>query len=391
MKILYYSPHPYLNLSDESGYATHMNEMIAAFKRQHHDVSVLIMGGEQRDTVSYQKQQSKTKQIVKLITPKFIWESIKDFNLIRFDKHAKNKLEEKILKFNPDIVYERYNYCQKSGHEICQKYNIKHYIEINTPYTFERSTYQGKSYFLTLADKIEHKVFVNAFRLIVVSSALQNHFTDKHKLSKEQFTVAPNAVNFEKIQKDFDSEVLRKKIKLSGSSKVIGFVGSVSEWHGIDVLVGVHQSLIHKGHDVVTLIVGGGQALNKIKKKVVDLKLEQTFIFAGSVKHYEVFNYIGLFDIAIMPKSNWYGSPIKIFEYGAMKKAIIAPKTIPVLDVMKHREDGLLSEMNAESITPLVEELIENPSYRAKLANNFYHKVLSNYTWDRISKKVLDE
>ena len=96
-------------------------------------------------------------------------------------------------------------------------------------------------------------------------------------------------------------------------------------------------------------------------------------------------------DITIGADSHWYGFPVKIFEYGGMGKAIIAPDNIPVRDVMVDGEDGILVQPNAESIRKAIEKLIENPDLRKEIAQNFQEKVLANHKWIDNAERVIDE
>lgn len=137
------------------------------------------------------------------------------------------------------------------------------------------------------------------------------------------------------------------------------------------------------------LIVGDGLSLPELKQRVKSLGLEQEIVFAGRIPHKEIFNQIALMDIAVMAKSNWYGSPVKIFEYGAMKKAIIAPDVVPVQDVMEHEKDGLLVQPNLESLREAMARMIDEPELRLSCAESFHQKVNERYHWTQIATEVL--
>lgn len=91
-----------------------------------------------------------------------------------------------------------------------------------------------------------------------------------------------------------------------------------------------------------------------------------------------------------MMNSNWYGSPVKIFEYGLMKKAVIAPDVAPVRDVMKNGEDGLLVSNSLEEIGNSIKTLISDKALREKLAESWNKKVLKKYTWKVAAQKTLN-
>ena len=70
------------------------------------------------------------KSLIKRIVPRFIWTSLNNYKLIRHDIKAGKILEENILKFNPDLIYERSEYLQDSGAILANKYKIKYFIEL---------------------------------------------------------------------------------------------------------------------------------------------------------------------------------------------------------------------------------------------------------------------
>ncbi len=137
------------------------------------------------------------------------------------------------------------------------------------------------------------------------------------------------------------------------------------------------------------LIVGGGETMEELKQKTKDLGVSDRVIFTGNVEHSLVFKYIKLIDIAVLPNTNWYMSPIKIFEYGAMGKAIIAPDIDPIKDVIISGEDAVLIKSEVNTLENAIETLITNPDMRKQISANFREKVLKNYTWERIAQSIL--
>ena len=93
--------------------------------------------------------------------------------------------------------------------------------------------------------------------------------------------------------------------------------------------------LVEQMTNAVVLVTGGdGSILPDLKNLADKLGLASKIIFTGNVAHEKVNDYLAVMDIAVMVKSNWYGSPVKIFEYGAASLPMICPDTIPVRDVI---------------------------------------------------------
>jgi glycosyltransferase involved in cell wall biosynthesis len=394
MKILYYSPHPYLNLSDQTGYGTHMREMIEAFKKQGHEVMAVINGGTKKpaDNGKEVKKQSITIRMLKKLTPGIIWRSIKDYRLILYDLKAESNLESIVKEYNPDLIYERVYYMQVSGVNIAKKYGIKHYLEINAPYIEENREFEGSaSLFSNKALKHEKQQLMFTDKPIVVSSPLKNYFTKKIKdIKTSKILIIPNSVNPDKIRVDI-------KIKNEVVSKyhlqdhlVIGFVGSIFPYHGVDLLIKAFDLVFNKNKKIKLLIVGDGMTKSEMNNYRKKLESGSNIIFTGKVDHDKVFSYMDVMDITVLANTKWYCSPIKIFEYGFLNKAIIAPDMDCIRDVMVNNEDGLLIQPDKELFAKAMIKLIEDSDLRSRLGNSFKNKILSCHTWTKNAEQVLN-
>ncbi|HKK40243.1 MAG TPA: glycosyltransferase, partial [Cryomorphaceae bacterium] len=132
-----------------------------------------------------------------------------------------------------------------------------------------------------------------------------------------------------------------------------------------------------------------GSALPELKAQALSRGVLDRCIFTGSVPHREVYPFVENMDICCMPDSNWYGSPVKIFEYGLMKKPVIAPDLGPLRDVMTDGENGILVEPNPTALKAAIQKLVNDRGLREKIAVSWHEKVLLEYTWDTAAKKVL--
>jgi len=394
MKILYYSAHPHLNLYASTGYGIHMREVIEGFKNEGHEVETLIIGGETPPKDNLKRVPQKTiltslKAIIKKITPSIIWETFKDYQLLKKDKISKQILDEKVKAFQPDLIYERGYYLIQSGITICSKHNIQHYIELNAVYTEERIDFSGRSLFINLAKKIEKKQLLSATKIIVVSSALKNYFLKLNKnVKKEKIIITPNAINPKsvKLNSKYQERIIEDN-QLQNQT-IIGFVGSIFPYHGVDLLIKAFSNA--NLTNCKLLIVGDGAILKELKELTISLGVEKHVVFTGKTPHKYIFDYIQLMDITVMPQSNWYGSPVKIFEYGYMEKAIIAPNYQPIKDVLKHRVNSLLISPSVESLTKSIKTLIQDIELRNNISKQVKKDIIENYTWEKVVKKILD-
>ncbi len=392
MKILYYSPHPTHDIVSEVGYSTHQRETIGAFRELGHEVLPVIMGGTEAKVVqqyhSEITRESGLKSLVRKIMPLFVVNALKDYLLIRHDKKAVQELKKAIAVFKPDLVYERGEYMQNLGVLHCRKSGIKHYLEVNAPAVEEMRSFEGPSLLHWVGLAKEKSKMQNTNQIFAVSTALGEYIKRRYK-PEAPVHIIPNCINENKKLPDA-TEIESIKNKLGIDDRVvIGFVGSIFPHHGVEKLIEAFSRIVGRFPEAFLLIVGDGILRQKLETMAADLLPANSYKFTGKVPHNEVMAYIGNFNVSVMPDSNWYGSPIKIFEYGLMGKIIVAPDYGPLQDVIKNGADGLLTAGDAASMALAFEQILEQPEIHQKMAQAFKNKILNNYTWKKQAAQIL--
>jgi glycosyltransferase involved in cell wall biosynthesis len=388
MKILYFSPHPHINLAAPSGPGTHMREVIAGFESEGHTVVRFIEGGETLGETGH--AITFKKRAWKKLIPSIVWETLRDLQMMRLDKSVEARLSDFVELEKPDLIYERSCYGMGAGMRTAKRFGIRYVVEMNAPYPEEKAAMQGKSLIQYQGTQHEKEQVLSAYRTIVVSSAMKKYLVEKTNVDPDKILVVANAVNPSHLKpNEAHQHEISARYALKSEHVVFGFVGSIFPYHGVDFMIESFATIEREYEEARMLIVGAGEVLPDLQHRVLELGLEKKIHFTGNVPHLKVYDYLSLMDITIMARSNWYGSPVKIFEYGAMRKAIIAPNVVPVQDVMQHREHGLLIEASAEALTQSMRFMLQQPEERTLMADSFYKKVMEEHTWEMVSKQIL--
>lgn len=376
----------------EVGYSTHQRETIGAFRELGHEVLPVILGGTEAKVVQQYHsditRESGLKSLVRKIMPLFVVNALKDYLLIRHDKKALQELKLAIAKFNPDLVYERGEYMQNRGVVYCRKNGIKHFLEVNAPAVEEMRSFEGPSLLHWLGLAKERSKMQNTNAIFAVSTVLGEYIKRKYNPAAPVHII-PNCINENKKLPDHD-EIQGIKSKLGIENRVvIGFVGSIFPHHGVEKLIEAFSRINGRFPEAFLLIVGDGILRQRFEDLAADILPANSYKFTGKVPHHEVMAYIGNFDVSVMPDSNWYGSPIKVFEYGLMKKIIVAPDNGPLRDVIENGVDGLLIQAQPESMAAAFVDILKNPPKHKKMAENFANKILNKYTWKIQATEIL--
>lgn len=357
-----------------------------------HEVIPVILGGTERAAVDeYHAEitgKNRLKGAVKSIIPKALLNAFKDLMLIRHDKKAAQELAAAIEKHRPDLVYERNEYMQDKGTLLCKKLGVQHYLEVNSPGVDEMRDFEGPSLLHFLGHIKEKNKLKNTDRIFAVSTALGAYLKDRYNI-KKGITVIPNCIDPDKEKPDLQ-RVAELQARLNTKDKtVIGFVGSIFPYHGVDKLILAFEKLIRSQPLSKMVIVGGGVLKDQLEAQAMDTLPEGSFYFAGKVPHSDVMNYISLFDIAVMPASNWYGSPVKVLEYGLLGKPVIAPDNGPLNDLIENGKEGILVGESTEELAAALDRSIKQPAEMAAIGAAFREKIFRDFTWKKQAETIL--
>jgi len=294
-----------------------------------------------------------------------------------------------LRKEKPDIIIARYEAYFFSIVVLAKMKKIPILLECNFPGALEVRRYDQNYFHIPfLPESIDRITFNLSDAMTVVSGNLKQHFVEKYNISPEKILINPNGVDPEVFNPKIDTDrpsstnILENKV-------VIGFVGSFHQWHSVMDLVQVTCELLEEGLDVQLLLVGDGNQRKEIEELIKLKHLEKDIILTGYVSHDKTAAYIAAMNIAVMPGSNSYGSPLKIFEYMAMEKPVVAPNLGPIREVITHGENGMLFR-GREGLRKQIALLAKDKSLREKIAKNARDTITSRFTWKKNAQRVLD-
>ena len=388
MKILFYSPHPTLYFDAPTGYGSHMRGMVNGFREEGHTVEILVLGNKPQSADS-STQTNSFKSTLKKLLPKILWRTLKEIQQIRFDKHAAQELQQAVQSFNPDIVYERSAWMSNGSVEVLKSFNIKHIVEINAPFEEEVEEFEKASSFIAHVGKKKLKNLLQSAELVApITTSLEKYLIENYDVDKKKCLVVANAIDQREIQiTNSRVEEIRNSFNLT-TKKVIGFVGSIFPYHGVDRLI--NGVSILKNTDSVILIVGDGYLIPELKKLASELGISSRVHFTGSVTKEDIYNYISAMDIVTLPNTEWYCSPVKLFEYGALGKRIIAVNEAGVADIMSN-EDGELFENNDNAFQEALIKAVSDFDIMEEKAKGFQQKIVKHHTWKSNAAAILLE
>jgi glycosyltransferase involved in cell wall biosynthesis len=103
-------------------------------------------------------------------------------------------------------------------------------------------------------------------------------------------------------------------------------------------------------------------------------------IVTGAVPQESIPGLIDAMDIGLMPGSNWYGSPTKILEYGAMEKPIVSARTPPIEEIVDGATEAILVD-SPTGLLPAVNSILDDPPAARSRAKAFRERIAREHTW----------
>lgn len=294
------------------------------------------------------------------------------------------------LRRRPAFIYERYTLFTFAGLLVAKLLRLPFVLEVNAPLSLEL-TRHGNLTFRRLAERIETALCRNATRTLVVTQAMADIFIARG-VPAERLQVIPNGVDGACFNPDVPGEPIRRRYDLASDAPVVGFVGWIRPWHGVDGLIGAVGRLAPRFPELRLLVVGDGPAVPALRQQTREAGLDEHVIFTGPVERDEIPAHIAALDVAVQPDVTDYASPIKLFEYLALGRAVVAPDKANIREVVRHGHSALLfPPRDWMAMEEAIGELLTNPGERARLAAAAGRLVDEcGYTWVGNARQVLE-
>ncbi len=370
----------------------HIREMVNAFRVLGHDVQVAALVGEGEADGKPSAHRSSAKSRLLSMASEYLPEAAYEFAEIAYNWSGRRSISRAIKSFDPDLIYDRYNSFCTAATDAGKKHGVPVFLEVNAPLAYERSCYERRALrFSNLAARYERSICRSAAHLFAVSTPLKEFLVETHGVAEDQVTVLPNGVNTQVFDWTIDGTDVRRSFGIE-SKTVIGFVGFLRPWHGVETLIDAMQTVVDRCPDAHLLIVGDGVIEPDLKSLARSLGIEDNVTFAGRVPHQDISHYVAAMDIAVSPKSTFYACPMKILEYMAMGIPTVAPGTGNIRDILVDGENSLLfAEDDATAMIDAIVKLIDDESLTRRLGEQARACIEEKHSWVSVAQNVLRE
>ncbi len=369
MRILYSH-----RIQSRDGQSVHVEELIAALRAEGAEVLVVGPGFYEQSGFG---GESRLVALARRLLPAALAELAE----LAYNLPAYRRLRRAARGFRPDVIYERYNLFYLAGAALARNEGIPFFLEVNAPLAEERARFGGLR-LGGLARWAERHVWRAAARVFAVTGVL-GEMIAQSGVASERLVITPNGIDLAAFAEPRDGAIGRETL-------VLGFTGFVREWHGLDAVI---TALAAPGTDprLRLVIAGDGPARPRLERQAAALGVAARVRFTGLVGRAEIPALVADFDIALQPRVVAYASPLKIFEYIAAGRAIVAPDQPNIREILDHERSALLFDPNREgAMWAAIMRLAGDPDLRARLGAEARADIIRrDYTWAGNARRVL--
>lgn len=257
----------------------------------------------------------------------------------------------------------------------------------------DRVVWEGHS--LPNKKQLYAKYFKRCDKLLVLTSTLKQNLIELG-MGEGKVKILPDAVDLEIFDVKISKEEARKRINLPKDKIILGYTGSFKT-KGMDKGIGdILKSLseiIKQKKNVLFVAVGGSpEEINYYQQIAADNGVTEYTLFLAKVSQIQLAVYQKAFDVLLMPfpytkHYAYYMSPLKMFEYLASQRPIIATDLPSVLDVLDDQSAVLIKPGDTGQLTRAVLKLSDDEVLAKRLSANAYSKA-GGFTWQTRAEKI---
>lgn len=304
------------------------------------------------------------------------------FDSIRFADAASRHLR------GFDVIYERHGHMGYGGILAARRLGIPAVVELNGNILMEIDA-QGipmSPLQRAASRQVTVRTFRAADRMVVVSPGLRDELVLRCGVAAGRVAVVGNGADIDLFRRPVDAAAVRQQHGL-GHGPLVCFVGSFQVWHGVDLLVTAFSSVRERCPAAHLVLVGDGPGRAAVETQVNALGLGDRVAFLGRRAQSDVAAVVCASDVLVAPypvrHDDFLGSPLKLVEYMAAGRAIVASHA-RIHDLIADGVTGLrVPPADAEALAGGIERLLGDADLRAALGAAAAREAMA-HSWDRV-------
>jgi glycogen synthase len=243
-----------------------------------------------------------------------------------------------------------------------------------------------------LSRKLEDYVVHGAHAVVGISRSILDELKARGANPARLFHV-PNGVDTVKFSQISRDDRLAAKLGL-GKEPVLGFIGSLYRWEGVEWLVGAVAELRRRGTPCKLLVIGDGEEMPAVRAAVRAMDASDFIQIVGRVSHDDIERYYSVVDVLVYPRHSIrlteLVTPLKPLEGMALGKAILGSDVGGIRELIEPEQTGLLFRAdNVDDFCKQSQRLIGQESLRRELGARARELILREKDWKILAQRYV--
>ncbi|HET9863189.1 MAG TPA: glycosyltransferase [Steroidobacteraceae bacterium] len=370
----------------------HIVSIVTALRALGHQVDVLSPPGvdpfDPASTIPVDKARTQTRgwgSLWKLMSrklPNWLFEIAE----LVYNVPAYFRLRRALARGNYDLLFERYAFYLVAGAVAAKHAGVPFLLEVNEVNGIPNRA--RRQSFVKLCGAAERFIFRRCTVVHAVSSWLGEQAVGAG-LDRSRLVVVPNGFEIARLKLGRSRDDMRRQLGLDGGI-VIGFAGWFDHWDRLDLLVDLFEELRREHATLRLCLVGAGPAAEELHARVAKSPFAGDIVLTGAVPRQQVYDYIQVFDIGVLPHSNVFGSPIVMFEMMGLSIPLVLPRLPPIEDVHRDGETALtFPPLDFPACRAAIARYLADRTLRELLAARARDLLISRHTWRDTAARIL--
>ena len=233
-------------------------------------------------------------------------------------------------------------------------------------------------------------IFLKRMRFVLVHNQWKmNRLREVFKIDAGRIMYEPNAVDVDEFDSAVNKDEARRNLAIPLDKKIAMYTGHLYGWKGVDTLA---QAATKLPREWLVVFVGGTEKdIESFKGKYGN---DSRVLIAGHKKHSEIPLWQKAADVLVLPNtakeniSKYYTSPMKLFEYMASKRPIVATDIPSVREILNDTNAIIIPPDDSEAMAKGIMEALQNNNKVEKITRKAYSDV-GLHTWKERAKRIL--
>ncbi|MGO2505161.1 MAG: glycosyltransferase family 4 protein, partial [Psychrobacter alimentarius] len=388
------------------GYATRGHGLLTALRGQGIDIYAITRPGYPHDISQVQVEDiAPADQIDGVVYKRLLSPSRRDYSNYEYILKAVDSYKQAFKVDRPALIIAASNHLDGLPAMFAARalgipfiYEIRGFWEITRLSKYPE--FEQDPMF-EVEKRLEALVAENADHVFTLTQGMVDELESRSVPTQDRVTLLPNSCNIERFNLISKDTELAAELNIPLDVPVIGYVGTLVSYEGLDDLAFACSQLKQLGYEFRLLIVGNedatgqskGSIVQQVEKIAQDAGFMDWLIMPGRIPFEQVERYYSLIDIAPFPRKAWpvceIVPPMKTLEALSMKKAVLVSSNKALTEMITHDVNGRVFERgNTEDLVVQLKYLLDHPEKWLGYGEAGRIFVENERTWQRTAEKA---